>query len=163
MSEQSSPQDRPEVREQVAALEAELGGVARRVESRIDPGGRAMVVSVAVLAVVAGLLLPWVGPTSGWQVLMGDGGYGLLPRLFSITAIAFGVLVSVLALSTRIWVLAWLAAVGCGIAAINGVWAIWSRQSVAFDDAPGPGSGLVLAGVGVIVLCFVWAGVALRR
>ncbi len=148
---------------ELTRLDRELSGVARRVEQRIDPGATAMVVSIAVLALIAALLLPWTGAAHGWQVLVGTERYGPLPRLFTFTALGFGVFGSTFALATRWWPLAWLCAVGCGISVINGVWAIWSRQVEVPSGASGAGLGLVLAVFAVLVLAISWARIALRR
>lgn len=141
-------------------LRAELAGAERRVRSRIDPGPRAMLFAVLVMAAVAAILLPWVAGAPGWQVLVGAVPAGPLPTLFSWTMTAFGVFASAGALLTRLWVLAWLAAIGCGISSVNGLWAIWSQQT---GGAGGPGFGMVLGVLAVIVLTFNWAGMALRR
>lgn len=148
---------------ELAALESELAGVARRVERRIDPGAAALVAAVGVLAVVGGLLLPWVGSVTGWQILVGAENLGPLPRLFTITVTLFGLAASVLALTTRLWALAWVSAVGCGISAVTGVWAIWTRQSGALEGIEGPGPGLILAAVAAAVLTFTWAKISLQR
>ncbi|MFP5023436.1 Rv2732c family membrane protein [Pseudonocardia phyllosphaerae] len=138
---------------------AAMEDAERSVQRRIDPGPRAMLFSVAVLAAVVALLLPWVQGSPGWQVLAGTSPAGPLPTLFSWTLTAFGVAVSAAAITTRLWVLAFAGAVGCGISAVNGVWAIWSLQT----GAGGPGWGVVLGLVAVLVLAFNWAGMALRR
>lgn len=153
----------PWERGDLSALENELAGVARRVEHRIDPGVAAVVAAVGVLGVVGGLLLPWVGSTTGWQLLVGAEYLGPLPRLFTITATVFGLVTSVLALTTRFWALAWVSAVGCGIATVNGIWAIWTRQTGALEGVEGPGPGLILAAVAMALLTFTWAKIALQR
>ncbi|MFR9804405.1 hypothetical protein ACL02T_19265 [Pseudonocardia sp. RS010] len=174
MSDERSPRDRPgagsdrapwdrESDPALSALETELAGVARRVERRIDPGLAALVAAIGTVVVVAGLLLPWVAGATGWQLLVGAESAGPLPRLFTFTATAFGVVASALALSTRYWALAWVSAVGCGISLVNGVWAVWSRQTLAPEGVEGPGPGLVLAVVGVGLLTFTWARIALQR
>ncbi|MCY7342944.1 MAG: hypothetical protein LH603_14165 [Pseudonocardia sp.] len=152
-----------EVPAELAALDAELAGVARRVEHRIDPGRTALTVSIGILALTVSLVLPWTGSTPGWEVLAGTESFGLLPRLFAFTAIGFGVLGSALALATRWWGLAWVCAAGCGISVIDGMWAIWSRQVGVPDGGTGAGIGLVLAVLAVLVLAASWARIALRR
>ncbi|MEU7819005.1 hypothetical protein [Pseudonocardia sp. NPDC049154] len=147
----------------LSALETELAGVARRVERKIDPGVAALVAAIGTLAVVAALLLPWVDGATGWQLLVGAQSVGPLPRLFTFTATAFGIVTSALALTTRYWALAWISAVGCGISLVNGVWAVWSRQTVAPEGVEGPGPGLILAVVGVALLTFTWARISLQR
>ncbi|WP_433503263.1 Rv2732c family membrane protein [Pseudonocardia halophobica] len=147
----------------LSALETELAGVARRVERKIDPGAAALVAAVGTLAVVGALLLPWIEGATGWQLLVGAQSAGPLPRLFTFTLTAFGIVTSTLALTTRYWALAWISAVGCGISVVNGVWAVWSRQTVAPEGVEGPGPGLILAVLGVVLLTFTWARISLQR
>jgi hypothetical protein len=147
----------------MAAYEAELAGVQRRVERRIDPGTGALVVSVAVLVLLGSLMLPWTGDVAGWEVLSGTESLGLLPRLFAFTALGFGVVGSALALATRWWALAWVAALGCGFSVVDGVWAIWSRQIAVPEGGTAAGPGLVVAVLAVLVLAVAWARIALRR
>lgn len=152
-----------DVPKELAALDEELSGMERWVERRIDPGRTAVTVAVATLALIVALVLPWTGAVAGWQILAGDPTFGVLPRLFTFTSLGFGLLVSSLALATRWWALAWLAAVGCGISVINGIWAIWSRQTGVFDGGSGPAVGMVLAVLAVLVLAASWARIAFRR
>lgn len=154
---------RAELPEELRELNAEVAGLPDRIERRFDPGPRAVVVAVGVLALIGSVLLPWIGGSAGWEVFAGIAEYGPLPRLFTYTLIAFGVLGSVLALLTRRWVIAFVCAVGCGISTVNGIWAIWSRQIGADSGLTPPQAGLVLGTIGVLVLTFTWAGVALRR
>jgi hypothetical protein len=151
------------VNDDMAAYEAELAGVQRRVERRIDPGAGALVVAVGVLVLLGSLVLPWTGDVAGWEVLSGTESLGLLPRLFALTALVFGVLGSALALATRWWGLAWVAAVGCGFSVVDGVWAIWSRQINVPDGGTAAGPGLVVAVLAVLVLAAAWVRIALRR
>ena len=150
-------------RDDMAPFEAELAGVQRQVERRIEPGGAALGVSIAVLVLLGTLMLPWTGSVRGWEVLAGTGSLGLLPRLFAFTAIGFGVLGSALALATRRWALAWVCAVGCGFSVVDGVWAIWSRQIGIPQGGTAAGFGLVLAVLAVAVLAASWVRIALRR
>ncbi len=154
---------RAELPEELRELDAEVAGLADRIERRFDPGARALVVALGVLVLIGSVLLPWIGGSPGWQVLAGTAGYGPLPRLFTYTMTGFGVLGSMLALVTRRWVVAFVCAVGCGISTVNGIWAIWSRQIGADSGLAPPQVGLVLGVIGVLVLTFTWAGVALRR
>lgn len=147
-----------------ASDDAEFAGMTRRMERRTDPGSTALTVAVGVLVLLGSLALPWTGSTAGWEVLAGlDPELGLLPRLFAFTALGFGVVGSALALSTRWWALAWVCAVGCGFSVVDGVWAIWSRQTGVPDGGTGPGFGLVLAVLTVLVLAASWVRIALRR
>jgi hypothetical protein len=149
--------------EELARYDAELAGVQRRVERRIDPGPTALAVSVSVLALLGSLVLPWTGSIQGWEVLAGTEPLGLLPRLFAFTAFGFGVVGSALALATRWWGLAWLCAVGCGFSVVDGVWAIWSRQVAVPEGGSPAGPGLVLAVLAVLVLAVSWVRIVLRR
>ena len=152
-----------EIPSELTQLDRELKGVTRRVEQRIDPGRTAMTVSIAMLVLIGSLFLPWTGSALGWEVLSGVEVFGLLPRLFSFTSLGFGLVVSALALATRWWGLAWLAAAGCGISIITGIWAIWSRQTGVLSGGTGPGIGLVLAVLSMIVLVGCWVRIAFRR
>lgn len=144
--------------------ERELAGIARTIERRTDPGPTALTVAIGVLVLLGSLFLPFAGSALGWQVLAGLAPeLGPLPRLFTFTAVGFGVVGSALALSTRWWALAWVCAVGCGFSVVDGVWAIWSRQTVVLDGGAGPGFGLVVAVVAVVVLAGAWVRIALRR
>lgn len=151
------------VPDELAELDAELAGVERTVERRIDPGAPAVGVAVGVLVLLGSLILPWTGSTPGWEVLAGTEWFGVLPRLFAFTAIGFGVLGSALALATRWWALAWLCAVGCGFSVVDGVWAIWSRQVGVPEGGTPAGIGMVLAVLAVIGLAACWVRIALRR
>ena len=104
---ESSPDD-------LASLEAELAEAERRVLRTVDPGATALPVAVAVLLVLVSLMLPWTGGVAGWRVLAGLANFGALPRLFTLTAVGFGVLGSAVALATRQWAAAFVCAVGCG-------------------------------------------------
>jgi hypothetical protein len=152
-----------EVPEELAELEAEVADVPSRVERRIDPGTTAVGVSVGVLLVIVSLVLPWTGSVPGWEVLAGSEWIGPLPRLFTFVAVGIGVLGSTLALSLRWWALGWVCAVGSGIGVVTGVWAIWSRQTMVFQGGTGPGFGLVLAVLAMVLLVACWARIAGRR
>ena len=149
--------------EELSELNRELEGVERRVERRIDPGGIAFGVTVAMLVLMVSLVLPWTGNAQGWEILAGSRTFGALPRLFTFTSLGFGLVIGSLALATRWWALAWLAAVGCGISVVNGVWAIWSRQTGVLTGGTGPAVGMVLAELTAIVLTACWVRIAGRR
>lgn len=149
--------------DELAELDAELAGVERRVQRRIDPGATALPVTVAMLALIVALVLPWTLAVLGWQVLAGTESLGPLPRLFTFTALGFGLVGSSLALATRWWGLAWVCAAGCGISVINGVWAIWSRQTGVPTGGSGPAVGMILALLAVLALAVCWTRISLRR
>ncbi|ANY08501.1 Rv2732c family membrane protein [Pseudonocardia sp. HH130630-07] len=135
-------------------LEHELTRIAWRVERWIDPGPAAVVAGAAVAAVTASLLMPWSGSTAGWQILTGHVVLGPLPRLFTVVALT-GLVVSVLALLTRFWPLAWTAATCSAIGAVTGLWAVWAQQTSTPGAEIGP--GLVVTVLAVCVLFATWA------
>ncbi|MBS2079401.1 Rv2732c family membrane protein, partial [Mycobacterium tuberculosis] len=103
----------------------------------------------------------------GWDVLFGSHGAGaaavaLPSRVFAWLALVFGVGFSMLALVTRRWALAWVALAGSAIAGAAGMLAIWSRQTVAAGH-PGPGWGLIVAWITVLLLIYHWARVVWQR
>jgi hypothetical protein len=131
---------------------------------RIDPGARAIVIAAVMLVLVLCSVLPWVGSATGWQILAGQADpsldIGLLPRLFSINSTIAGVFLSAVALTTRRWAFAFVAAAGCGIVSFEGLVAIWSRQTV---PQAGPSFGLVLAVISMFVLAIQWLRIAWSR
>lgn len=155
--------DDEKVPDELAALDAELRRAERRAERRVAPGPTAVVVSVAMLALIGSLMLPWTGAVRGWEVLAGLAPLGLMPPLFAGTSLVFGLVCSALALALRWFGLAWLSAVGCGISVVTGVWAIWSRQVTVPAGGTGAGLGLVLAVLAVLVLAGAWVRIATRR
>lgn len=148
----------------LAALRAEIDAVGRSALRRVDLGVRAAVIAGATMVLLLALTLPWVGGASGWNVLWGTANpvdrVGLLPRLFGGVALGLGVSLSMLALLTRRWGLVWASALGCTYGVLDGVWAIWSRQTV---PGPGPGIGLVLAVLAMGVLAVQWLRLAFSR
>ncbi len=148
------------------AYKADLEAAERRVAGEIDPGRRALVVAILVFVLVVSFVLPHTGAARGVDVLMGNDtavshAIALPSRLFCWFALIFGVGFSMLALTTRRWTLAWLALAGTALAAAFGMLAVWSRQTAV--DHPGPGIGLLLAWVTVLLLAFHWARVVWTR
>lgn len=148
----------------------ELDAVERRVAGEIDPGMRAMVVAGAVFVLLLSLVLPHTGTARGFDVLVGDQvaaahRVGLPSRVFLWLTVVFGIGFSVAALVTRRWILAWCAVAGSAVASVFGVLSIWHRQTPGLGNyvGTGPGIGLVLATLAVIVLTFHWIRVVLRR
>jgi hypothetical protein len=148
----------------ISALRAAIDAVERSALRRVDPGIRAAVISGAIMVLLLAITLPWVGDASGWAVLRGMTNpvnkVGLLPRMFAGVALGLGVGPSVLALVTRRWGLVWASALGCAYSVLDGVWAIWSRQTM---HGPGPGIGLLLAVLAMVVLAGQWLRLALSR
>jgi hypothetical protein len=150
--------------ESIAALRAEIDAVERSALRWIEPGGRAAVISGAIVVLLLAVTLPWVGPASGWDVLSGTVNpidrVGLLPRMFGAVALVSGIGLSALALITRRWGLVWVSALGCTYGVLDGVWAVWSRQTA---HGAGPGIGLVLAVLAMAVLAGQWLRLAVSR
>ena len=92
----------------------------------------------------------------------GKAAIALPSRVFSWLALVFGVGFSMLALLTRRWALAWVALAGSAVASAAGLLAVWSRQTVAAGH-PGPGIGLFVAWIAIILLTFHWARVVWSR
>lgn len=152
---------------QLGALRTEIEAAERRVARGIDPGPRAFFVSILVFVLLASFILPHTGDVRGWDVLFGSHGagaaaVGLPSQVFAWLALVFGVGFSMLALVTRRWALAWVALAGTAIAGAAGMLAIWSRQTVAAGH-PGPGWGLIVAWLTVLVLIYHWARVVWAR
>jgi signal transduction histidine kinase len=149
------------------ALRAEIEAAERRVAREIEPGPRAFVVAILVFVLLGSFILPHTGAVRGWDVLFSSHGAGaaalaLPSRVFAWLALVFGVGFSMLALLTRRWALAWIALAGSAIASAVGLLAVWSRQTVAAGH-PGPGVGLIVAWITVILLTFHWARVVWAR
>lgn len=149
------------------AFRTEIEAAERRVAREIEPGPRAFVVAILVFVLLGSFILPHTGSVRGWDVLFSSHGAGaaalaLPSRVFAWLALVFGVGFSMLALMTRRWALAWIALAGSSIASAAGLLAVWSRQTVAAGH-PGPGVGLIVAWITVILLTFHWARVVWSR
>lgn len=144
----------------------DLAAVERKVTREFDTGPRAMVVAILVFVVLLSFALPHTGATKGFDVLVGDAtalndGISLPSRVFTWLALVFSVGFSTLALITRRWALAWTALAGSAVASALGMLAVWSRQTAV--GHPGPGIGLIIGWLAVIVLTFHWARVVWSR
>ena len=149
------------------ALRAEIEAAERRIAREIDPGTRGFVVAILIFVLLGSFILPHTGGVRGWDVLFGTHGAGaaalaLPSRVFTWLALVFGVGFSMLALMTRRWALAWVALAGTSIGSVAGLLAIWTRQTVAAGH-PGPGVGLFVAWITMILLTFHWARVVWSR
>lgn len=146
------------------AFREQLSKSERDLLRKIDPGARALVISGLMLVLVLSSILPWVGDASGWQILVGQADpsldVGFLPRLFVINSTVVGVLIGALALATRRWAVAWVAAMASVIVSFEGVIAIWSRQTT---PQAGPSFGLVLAVLCIVVLTAQWLRIVWSR
>jgi hypothetical protein len=149
------------------AFKGDIEAAERRVASEIDPGARALVVAILVFVVLVSLLLPHTGSSRGIDVLIASDtaiadGLSLPSRVFVWLALVFSIGFSVLALLTRRWTLAWIALAGTTVACPAGMLAVWSRQT-AGAGLPGPGFGLIIGWVAVLLLAFHWARVVWSR
>ncbi|SHF38831.1 Rv2732c family membrane protein [Streptoalloteichus hindustanus] len=164
MSHASSPGEPTDL----ARLRAEIDAVEHGVLRRIEPGAKAMLVTVCVVALLVAAILPWVGDTTGWQVLLGQAAPGqrvhLVPVLFSGAVFLLGGLLSVLTLATRRWALAWASAWGCAFSTVLGALSVWTQQTGRIHDpGPGPGAGLIVAVAAVFLLTIQWFRIASSR
>lgn len=149
------------------AYRSEIEAAERRVAREIEPGARALVVAVLVFVLLGSFILPHTGSVRGWDVLFGGRGadaaaVALPSHVFTWLTLVFGVTFSVLALLTRRWAVAWVALAGCALASGTGLLAVWSRQTVP-PGHPGPGIGLIVSWIAVIMLTFHWARVVWQR
>lgn len=149
---------------------AELEAVERKIAGEIDPGVRAMVVAIAVFLLLFSLVLPHAGAARGFDVLLYDAvakdeHIGLPSRVFEWFTVVFGIGFSLLALFTRRWALAWIAVAGSAIASVFGVFSIWHRNTPGLGNyqGAGPGPGLILATLAIMVLTFHWVRVVWSR
>ncbi|MHC9293514.1 Rv2732c family membrane protein [Mycobacterium sp. LTG2003] len=147
-------------------FKGDLDAVERKMAREFDPGARALVVAILVFIVLLSFVLPHTGGSKGFDVLVGDAaavrdGVSLPSRVFTWLALVFSVGFSTLALLTRRWALAWVALAGSAVASALGMLAVWSRQTAT--GYPGPGFGLIIAWLAVIVLTFHWARVVWSR
>jgi hypothetical protein len=148
-------------------FKGDIEAAERRVAREIDPGARALVIAIGVFVLLLSFVLPHTGAARGLDVLVGGeaairDGVSLPSRVFIWLALVFGVGFSMLALLTRRWALAWIALAGSTVASLLGLLAVWSRQT-APEPYPGPGIGLVVAWLAVIVVTYSWARVVWAR
>ncbi|WP_040772633.1 membrane protein [Rhodococcus rhodnii] len=151
-------------RETFARYREEADATEKKVASEIDPGARALVVAVGTVVLLVSLALPHTGSASGFDVLTfgerADAEAIRVPSvLFVWFALVFGVVASMLALVTRRWFVAWIAAAGSAVSMVFGMFAIWTRQTAPDVTEAGPGLGLVLGWLTIIVLTFHWVRV----
>jgi hypothetical protein len=149
------------------AFRDDIEAAERRIAREIEPGARALVVAILVFVLIGSFILPHTGHVRGWDVLLlthgaGKAAIALPSRVFGWLALVFGVGFSMLALLTRRWALAWVALAGSSVASAAGLLAIWSRQTVA-SGHPGPGIGLIVGWIAIILLTFHWARVVWSR
>ncbi|GAB3281111.1 Rv2732c family membrane protein [Parasphingorhabdus pacifica] len=158
------PADQPRISQAGREHRQQLPKAERELLRRIDPGKRALVIAAVMLVLVSSSLMPWIAAAPGWQVLSGQADpaldVGLLPRLFAINSGIAGVGIGAVALVTRRWALAFLAAFTSGIVSFEGLIAIWSRQTTPHA---GPSFGLALAVLCMLVLAIQWLRIAWSR
>ena len=139
----------------------ELTDEGPSVGRQVDYGPGVLVAAVGVLLLVLAAVLPWTGRgATGWEVVFAEPGVTVLPRLFGTLVLVFGVVGSLVALLTRRWAAVFVTAAGCAVTSVTGLWAVWSQNTVLGN---GPGLGLVLALLTMIVLAGRWASYAFSR
>ena len=148
-------------------FKGDIEDAERRVAREIDPGARALVVAGLVFVILLSFVLPHTGGAKGLDALLGTDAAGeaavaLPSRVFLWLILVFSVGFSILALLTRRWALAWIALAGSAVACPIGMLAVWSRQTVA-EPHPGPGYGLIVAWIAVMLLTFHWIRVVWSR
>lgn len=145
-------------------LRKEIDDVEHQAAKRIDPGTGALTISIAVLAILVSLILPWIGEFTGLQVVLGESSL-FLPKLFSYLALGIGVVGSGVTLAVRRWGLTWVCSLGLFAGSIIGVLSIWTQQTTTSNKTigPGPGIGLIIAVIAVIVLLVKWVKIAASR
>ncbi len=152
---------------ELASLRHEIDEVERRAVRTVELGPRAITIAIAVFVLIIGLVLPWMHGANGLDVLLGQGDAtgkaSMVPRLFAATSAGIGILGSAIALMTRRWWLAWACALGGWFASVDGMLAIWSRQSSAGQGASAPGIGLVIAELAMIAIAAQWLRTAWSR
>ena len=146
----------------LSPYDADLAEAQRRVARSLEPGGRGLVIAGAVLVLILAMVLPHSGAASGWDVLLRDPdaaaeGIGVPSQLFVALTLVSGVLLSTAGVLSRRWAVAWTATAACAVTSVFGVLAIWSRQTTTVGaDHAGPGVGLLLALVAMVVLTATW-------
>jgi hypothetical protein len=148
-------------------FKGDIEAAERRVAREINPGPRGFIIAILVFVLLVSFILPHTGGAKGLDVLIGDdaaigAGVALPSRVFTWMTLVFSVGFSMLALLTRRWALAWIALAGSAVACALGMLAVWSRQT-APEPHPGPGIGLIVAWITVIVLTFNWVRVVWAR
>lgn len=147
----------------VDELGADVDAAVTRAAKTIEPGRSGFAIAVVVFVAMLALVLPWVEGSAGWRMFLGEG--GAIPFLFTCTATAFGILASVMALVTRRWWLSWVCTVGCWVSSVDGMLAIWSQQSSSVSGHPGmgPGIGMIIMVICMVVLAAQWTRLAWSR
>lgn len=148
--------------EELLGIRTEVDAAERRVTGSVEPGLRGVVIAGGVLVMILAMILPYAGAATGWDVLAYDtkasGEAVILPmRLFAWGCVLFGIAASAAAVLIRRWVVAWVSCLGCGLTSFLGLLAVWSRQTLLVGHpGGGPGIGLFLAWVAMIVLTYQW-------
>ncbi|WP_182347589.1 hypothetical protein [Tomitella gaofuii] len=163
-----------QIPEDLQHFQKDFDKAEKKVAGEIDPGMRSVGIAVAILLLLASFLLPHTGSVNGWDVLVhNDAAQGeavaITSQLFVWFALVFGAFTGMITLLTRRWTLAWVTAAGCAVGIFLGVLAIWSRQTpsgvldaqdAALADLSGPGVGIVAGLILLVVLTYLWVGVA---
>ncbi|MDZ7915085.1 MAG: hypothetical protein U5O16_25175 [Rhodococcus sp. (in: high G+C Gram-positive bacteria)] len=147
--------DLSEYRDVLSQLEKKVLGTVR-----LGAGGKSLAVCAGL--VCSAFILPYEGSTSGWGVLgaifgMSEANLGFLTVLAVASSMVFGVLSTVFALVTSRLLSAFIAFVGCALAVIFGILAVWSQQTSLDSTAPsGPAVGVVVGTAVMAVMVVQW-------
>lgn len=153
----------------IEAFRKDIDAAERKVAREIAPSVRTLVVAVGILLLLGTFALPHTGGANGWDVLVGDEAalaedIALPSRVFVWLALVFGIAFGMLALATRRWALAWVSVAGTAVGSVFGMLAIWSRQTLdPTSPGAGPGLGLILGWILMMVLTFHWMHVVWQR
>ncbi|OLT47039.1 hypothetical protein BJF85_01040 [Saccharomonospora sp. CUA-673] len=147
----------------VQELGEDVDSTVEQAAKTIEPGRTGFFVAVVSFVALVAVLLPWVDGQPGWRMFFGDG--GSIPMLFAYTATFSGVLASAAALVTRRWWLAWVCTVGCWVSSVDGMLSLWSQQSSSVSGMPGqgPGIGMIIMWICMVVLAAQWTRLAWSR
>ncbi|MBT0567902.1 hypothetical protein [Williamsia sp. CHRR-6] len=152
-------------------FEDDLRKAEQKVAGEIDPGARAVVVASAVLVAILSMVLPHTGSANGFDVLTFSSAAAnervtVTSRVFVYLLVVFGIAMSMLALVTRRWAVAWVALAGSAVSVVAGMLAVWSRNTPGVDGIEPPhsaGFGLLLGWFAMMVITFHWSRVVWAR
>lgn len=136
---------------------SEARAAERRAAARLELGGQAVALIVAVVAWCVYLALPHTPGIRGVQVLIGASGATLLDEVFAWLG-TVGMLGTALVLATRRTVLAWASWMFVTVAAFSALWAFW-----ALGAGQGASVGFFVGLAACAVAAVAYAPVAFRK
>lgn len=173
--------DKPsgEIPEELKGFQKDFERAEKKVSGEVDPGMRAVALAALIVLTLLALFLPQTGSVNGWEVLANSGsaieeGSAPTGRIFVWMVLIFGGLTGMLALLTRRWWLTLITAAGSAVSVFFAVLAVWSRQTISYSltdaeraaqlvpegELSGPGIGMYVLGVLMLVLAYNWVRVA---